>query len=181
MTAPLTVGRLWWHASRPATLAASISPVVVGLGVAAHLGGISWTRSLAALGVAVALQFGVNYANDYSDFHRGADTASRLGPPRAAASGVIPPGLVLGAALASFLVAALIGVWLCAVTSWWLLGVGAVCLLAAWLYTGGPRPYGYRGYGELAVFVFFGLVATCGTVYVEVGRVGPLAVLASIL
>lgn len=181
MTTSLSVPRIWWHASRPATLAASVSPVLVGLGVAAHLGGISWSRSLGALGVAVALQFGVNYANDYSDYRRGADSDSRIGPPRASASGQVPPPVVLAAALASFLVAVAIGVWLCAVTSWWLLAVGAVCILAAWLYTGGPRPYGYRGYGELAVFIFFGLVATCGTVYVEIGRVGTLAVLASIL
>ena len=163
MTPVPSVSRLWWHASRPATLAASISPVLVGMGVAAHLGSLSWGRSLAALGVAVALQFGVNYANDYSDFARGADTPARLGPPRAAASGVI------------------IGLWLCSVTSWWLLAVGAACILAACLYTGGPHPYGYRGFGELAVFVFFGLVATCGTVFVEVGKVGTLGVLAAIL
>ena len=181
MTAALSAPRIWWHASRPATLAASISPVLVGLGVAAHLGSLSFSRGLAALGVAVALQFGVNYANDYSDFRRGADKPDRLGPPRAAVSGVVPPRLVLAAAVASFLVAAAIGLWLCSVTSWWLLAVGAVSILAAWLYTGGPRPYGYRGYGELAVFLFFGLVATCGTVYVEIGRVGTLAVLAAIL
>ncbi|MHB1525870.1 MAG: 1,4-dihydroxy-2-naphthoate polyprenyltransferase [Candidatus Dormibacteria bacterium] len=181
MTAALSVPRIWWHASRPATLAASISPVVVGLGVAAHLGSLSWGRSLAALGVAVALQFGVNYANDYSDFKRGADQPGRLGPPRAASSGLVAPQLVLAAAVAAFVLAAAIGVWLCSVTSWWLLAVGAACLLAAWLYTGGPRPYGYRGFGELAVFVFFGLVATCGTVYVEIGWVGTLAVLAAIL
>jgi 1,4-dihydroxy-2-naphthoate octaprenyltransferase len=131
--------------------------------------------------VAVGLQFGVNYANDYSDFARGADSQARVGPPRAAASGVIPPGVVAAAAVSSFAVAAMIGVWLCSVTSWWLLAVGAVCILAAWLYTGGPRPYGYHGYGELAVFIFFGLVATCGTVFVETGRVGVLAVLAAIL
>ena len=176
-----SVSRLWWHASRPATLAASISPVLVGMGVAAHLGGLSWGRSLAALGVAVALQFGVNYANDYSDFARGADTPARLGPPRAAASGVISPRLVAEAATASFAIAAIIGLWLCSVTSWWLLAVGAACILAACLYTGGPHPYGYRGFGELAVFVFFGLVATCGTVFVEVGKVGTLGVLAAIL
>ncbi len=172
---------IWWHASRPATLAASISPVVVGVGVAAHLGSVSWSRSLAALLVAVALQFGVNYANDYSDFRRGADTEDRVGPPRAAASGLVRPQVVLGAAVLSFAVAAAVGVWLCAVTAWWLLAVGAACIAAAWFYTGGPRPYGYRGLGELAVFLFFGEVATCGTVYVEIGRVGVLAPLAAIL
>lgn len=179
--APLTASRVWWHASRPATLAASVSPVVVGIAVAAHLGQVSWARSLGALVVAVALQFGVNYANDYSDFRRGADSADRVGPPRAAASGVVSPRLVLWAAWLSFAVAAAVGIWLCAVSSWWLLAVGAACIAAAWFYTGGPFPYGYRGFGELAVFIFFGEVATCGTVFVETGRIGVLAPLAAIL
>ncbi len=177
----MTAGRVWWEASRPATLAASVAPVVVGVAVAAHLGAVSWGRGVAALVVAVAIQFGVNYANDYSDFRRGADTGDRVGPPRAAASGLVAPRLVLGAAVLSFAVAAGVGVWLCAVSSWWLLVVGAACIAAAWFYTGGPYPYGYRGFGELAVFIFFGEVATCGTVYVEAGRIGVLAPLAAVL
>ena len=181
MSSQLTVGRVWWHASRPATLAASISPVVVGLGVAAHLGRVSPLRTIAVVVVAVALQFGVNYANDYSDFARGADGPGRTGPPRAAASGLVPPRRVLGAAIAAFVIAAAAGLWVSLTTDWWLLLVGAVCILAAWLYTGGPRPYGYRGFGELAVFIFFGLVATGGTVLVETGRLPVLAVLAGIL
>ena len=181
MSAAIAAPRLWWHASRPATLAASVAPVAVGIAVAAHLGAVSWDRSLGALVVAVALQVGVNYANDYSDFRRGADSASRVGPPRASASGLVAPRLVLGAAVLSFGVAAGFGVWLCALSSWWLLAVGAVCIAAAWFYTGGPLAYGYRGFGELAVFIFFGEVATCGTVYVEAGRIGLLAPLAAIL
>ncbi len=181
VTTQLTVAQIWWHASRPATLAASVSPVLVGLGVAAHLGPVSPIRTVGVLVVAMALQFGVNYANDYSDFVRGADTPARVGPPRAAASGLVPPRYVLWAALTSFLIAAAVGTWLCWLTSWWLLAVGAACILAAWMYTGGPRPYGYRGYGELAVFVFFGLVATTGTTFVESGRLVLLAVLAGIL
>jgi len=181
MSAALSSRRVWWHAARPATLAASAAPVVVGLGVAGHLGVVSPERTLGALGVAVALQFGVNYANDYSDFVRGADGVGRVGPPRAASSGVVPPRAVLSAAIAAFLIAAAIGVWLSAVTSWWLLVVGAVCIAAAWFYTGGPFPYGYRGLGEAAVFLFFGPVATGGTVYVESGSVGLLAILAGIL
>jgi 1,4-dihydroxy-2-naphthoate octaprenyltransferase len=181
MTSHLTVGRVWWYASRPATLAASISPVLVGLGVAAHLGRVSPLRTLGVLVVAVAIQFGVNYANDYSDFARGADGPGRTGPPRAASSGLVPPRRVLYAAVGAFLVAAVAGVWLCSQTHWWLLAVGAVCIAAAWLYTGGPWPYGYRGLGEISVFIFFGLVATGGTVVVETGRLDLLAVLAGIL
>ncbi len=181
MSATLSPRRVWWHASRPVTLAASASPVIVGLGVAGHLGAVSLGRTLGALGVAVALQFGVNYANDYSDFIRGADGADRVGPPRAASSGLVPPRAVLGAAITAFVIAAAIGAWLAAITSWWLLGVGAVCIVAAWGYTGGPLPYGYRGFGEVAAFLFFGLVATGGTVYVERGSVGTLALLAGIL
>ncbi len=181
MSVAVSVRQVWWHASRPATLAASVSPVIVGVAVAAHFGSVSWYRALVALGVAVALQFGVNYANDYSDFRRGADREGRLGPPRAAASGRVAPRVVLAAAVASFTVAVVLGLVLAAVTSWWLVAVGAVCILAAWGYTGGPHPYGYRGYGELAVFIFFGLVATGGTEYVTSGRLDLLALLAGIL
>jgi len=181
VSATLSLRQVWWHASRPATLAASVSPVILGVAVAAHLGRVNWYLALAALGVAVALQFGVNYANDYSDFRRGADREGRLGPPRAAASGLVPPRLVLAAAVASFAVAAVLGLLLAALTSWWLVALGAVCILAAIGYTGGPVPYGYRGYGELAVFIFFGLVATVGTEYVVSGRIDLLALLAGIL
>jgi 1,4-dihydroxy-2-naphthoate octaprenyltransferase len=121
----------------------------------------------------------VNYANDYSDYRRGADSPRRIGPPRAASSGVVPPGQVLAAALAAFGLAALAGVWLCLLTDWRLLFVGAACLAAGWLYTGGPRPYGYLGLGELFVFVFFGLVACAGTAYVQELRVTPLALWAA--
>lgn len=166
---------------RPATLAASLAPVMVGTGVAAHVGPIRWGPAVLALGVAVAMQFGVNFANDYSDHHRGADSAARSGPPRAASSGVVSPGAVLAAAAIAFGAAALLGTWLAALTSWWLLPAGAACLLAAWLYTGGPFPYGYRGLGEVAVFLFFGVVATCGTAFVASGRIPIEAWLASIL
>ncbi len=172
---------VWWHASRPATLAASVAPVLVGIGLAARLGRAGLAPSLGALGVAVALQFGVNYANDYSDHRRGADDASRVGPQRASGSGVVSPRSVLLAATASFSLAAALGIWLASISSWWLIPAGAVCILAAAGYTGGPFPYGYRGYGELAVFLFFGEVATCGTVFVESGRVPLAAPFAAIL
>src|SRR4029077_17315404 len=133
---------------------------------------------MAALVIALAMQVGVNLANDYSDFVRGADTPRRVGPLRAAASGVVAPERVRWAAMAVFGVAGATGLVLSLYTDWRLVFVGAACLLAGWLYTGGPRPYGYVGFGELFVFVFFGLVATVGAVYVESLRVTPLAVLA---
>ncbi len=172
--------RVWLLASRPATLPASISPVLVGVSVAAHDNHIRAAPALLALVVAIALQVGVNYANDYSDFRRGADTPARIGPVRAAASGLVPPRQVLYAALAAFAVAAAAGLAVSLLTDLWLIGVGAACIAAAWFYTGGPRPYGYAGLGEAFVFVFFGLVATCGTTYVGEGRIPLLAVLGAI-
>jgi 1,4-dihydroxy-2-naphthoate octaprenyltransferase len=165
---------------RPATLAASVAPVLAGTAVAIHLGGIRPAAGFGALVVALAIQVGVNFANDYSDFVRGADTPRRLGPLRAASSGVVAPASVKVAAIVAFGIAGAAGVALSLATDWRLLVVGGACLLAAWLYTGGPRPYGYMGLGELFVFVFFGLVATCGTVYVETLHVTPLAVLVGI-
>ena len=176
----LTPGRVWWSAVRPATLAASVAPVLAGTAVAIHEGGIRPAAGFGALIVALAMQIGVNFANDYSDFVRGADTPRRVGPLRAAASGVVAPEQVRWAAVVAFGVAAVAGLALSLATDWRLLIVGAACLLAGWLYTGGPRPYGYLGLGELFVFVFFGLVATCGTVYVEALHVTLLAVLAGV-
>ncbi|HEX3509018.1 MAG TPA: 1,4-dihydroxy-2-naphthoate polyprenyltransferase [Candidatus Dormibacteraeota bacterium] len=170
--------RVWWLALRPATLAAAVAPVLAGTAVAVHDGGARPWAGVAALVIAVALQIGVNLSNDYSDFVRGADTPQRIGPLRASASGVIAPERVRWAAVAAFAVAGIVGLALSLATDWRLLFVGAACLLAAWLYTGGPRPYGYMGLGELFVFIFFGLVATVGTVYVQELRITPLAVLA---
>ena len=174
---PLTRTRVWWSAVRPATLAASVAPVLAGTAIALHQGDPRLGAGLLALLVGVAMQLGVNFANDYSDHVRGAD-AARVGPVRAASSGVVPPDHVRWAAVAAFAVAALAGLVLSLVTDPRLLVVGVASLLAGWLYTGGPRPYGYLGLGEVFVFLFFGLVATVGTVYVEILRVPPLAVLA---
>lgn len=174
----LTPARVWWSAVRPATLAASVAPVLAGTAVAIHQGSIRPAAGFGALVVAIAMQIGVNFANDYSDFIRGADTAARVGPVRAASSGLVPPRRVMWAAIAAFGIAGGAGFLLSLATDWRLLIVGAACLLAGGLYTGGPRPYGYLGLGELFVFVFFGLVATCGTVYVESLHITPLAVLA---
>jgi 1,4-dihydroxy-2-naphthoate polyprenyltransferase len=178
--ATLTPGRVWWSAVRPATLAASVAPVLAGTALAIHEGGIRPAAGFGALVVALAMQIGVNFANDYSDFVRGADTPKRVGPVRAAASGVVAPDQVRLAAVFAFGIAGAAGFALSLATDWRLLLVGVASILAAWLYTGGPRPYGYLGLGELFVFVFFGLVATCGTVYVEALRVTSLAVLAGI-
>ena len=161
---------------RPATQAASVAPVLVGTSIAVHEGGAVWWAGLLALVVGIAIQLGVNFANDYSDHARGADKV-RVGPVRAASSGVVAPEQVRAAAIGAFAVAAVAGVVLSLAVDWRLLIVGAACLLAGWLYTGGPRPYGYLGLGEIFVFVFFGLVATIGTVYVQTRHVDALTVL----
>lgn len=160
---------------RPATLAASIAPVLVGTVIAVHAGGARPWAGIGALGVSLAIQLGVNFANDYSDFVRGAD-AQRAGPLRAASSGIVKPAHVRGAAIAAFGIAGVIGLVLSLAVDLRLLVAGAACLLAGWLYTGGPRPYGYLGLGEVFVFLFFGLVATLGTAYVETGRIDALTV-----
>ncbi len=173
----LTPTRVWWSAVRPATLAASVAPVLVGTAIAVHDGGPRLGAGLLALLVGIAMQLGVNFANDYSDHVRGADSPRRVGPVRAASSGVVRPEDVRRAAVAAFGVAAIAGLILSGITDWRLVFVGVACLLAGWLYTGGPRPYGYLGLGEVFVFVFFGLVATVGTVYVETLRVTPISIL----
>jgi len=160
----------WVAGARPRTLPAALSPVLVGTGAAAALGAAHAGRALLAAVVALALQVGVNYANDYSDGVRGTD-ADRVGPLRLTGSGAAPPRQVLRAALLSFGVAAVAGVALVALSgAWWLLVVGALAVVAAWTYTGGPRPYGYAGLGEVFVFLFFGLVAVLGTTYTQAGR-----------
>ena len=170
--------RDWAAGARPRTLPAAVVPVVVGSGVAAGYDRFSAWRAALALIVALALQVGVNYANDYSDGVRGTDEV-RVGPVRLVGSGLARPRQVLAAALACFAVAGVTGLALAAVTSWWLLLVGAVAIAAAWFYTGGTRPYGYRGLGELSVFVFFGLVAVTGTAYVQMRTLTWLAVAAA--
>ena len=154
----------WIVGARPRTLPAAIAPVLVATAYA----GSYWEpiRALSALLVSLALQIGVNYANDYSDGIRGTDD-SRIGPVRLTASGLASPKSVRAAALISFLFAALIGLTLAAATSWWIILVGALAINAAWGYTGGANPYGYKGLGEISVFLFFGIVATVGSYYVQ--------------
>lgn len=158
--------RTWAAGARPRTLPAAVVPVVVGSGVAFGYGRFSWWRTALALLVALALQVGVNYANDYSDGIRGTDEV-RVGPVRLVAAGLARPRHVLFAALACFGIAGVAGLVLAAMSSWWLLLMGAAAVAAAWFYTGGSRPYGYRALGELSVFVFFGLMAVAGTAYVQ--------------
>ncbi|MBA2559248.1 MAG: 1,4-dihydroxy-2-naphthoate polyprenyltransferase [Propionibacteriales bacterium] len=161
----------WIEGARPRTLPAAVSPVVAATGVAIYAHSAVWWRALLALVVALALQVGVNFANDYSDGVRGTD-AERSGPQRLVGSGAASPTRVKNAAFASFGVAAVAGLVLALATAWWLLLVGVAALLAAWFFTGGARPYGYRGLGEVGVFVFFGLVAVIGTTYVQTRHVG---------
>ncbi|MGY2700603.1 1,4-dihydroxy-2-naphthoate polyprenyltransferase [Nocardioides sp. HB32] len=156
----------WLAGARPRTLPAAVSPVVAGTGVAAYEDSFIWWKALLALVVALALQVAVNYANDYSDGIRGTD-ADRVGPMRLVGSGAASAGAVKRAAFLAFGVAGVAGLALAATTAWWLVLVGLVSALAAWFYTGGSRPYGYLGLGEVMVFVFFGLVAVIGTTYVQ--------------
>jgi 1,4-dihydroxy-2-naphthoate octaprenyltransferase len=156
----------WIAGARPRTLPAAVSPVLAGTGIAVWEDEAVWWKALLALAVSLLLQVGVNYANDYSDGVRGTDDA-RVGPMRLVGSRAASPRAVKTAAFLSLGGAALVGLVLAATTAWWLVAVGLLCILAAWFYTGGSRPYGYMGLGEVMVFVFFGLVAVIGTTYVQ--------------
>ena len=169
----MTALSIWVAGSRPRTWPAAVVPVVVGTAAAQDQPNL--LRASLALLVALALQIGVNYANDYSDGIRGTDD-QRVGPKRLVASGLVEARSVKWAAFCFFGGAALIGLYLAAVTSWWLVLVGATAIMAAWGYTGGPKPYGYYGLGELFVFVFFGLVASVGTTYLQDEQISALAV-----
>lgn len=176
-----TGAALWLAGARLRTLPAAIVPVAVGTAAAVGEGtDTEWWRAALALLVALALQVGVNYANDYSDGVRGTDGEARVGPLRLVGSGLVPAASVKRAATAAFAVAGVAGAGLALVVGPELFVVGAFCLVAGWTYTGGPRPYGYLGLGEVFVFVFFGLVATIGTTYVLLERVEALAVWCSV-
>jgi 1,4-dihydroxy-2-naphthoate octaprenyltransferase len=157
----------WIEGARPRTLPAAVAPVLAGTGVAAWSHDEVWWKAALALAVSLLLQVGVNYANDYSDGIRGTDDA-RVGPLRLVGSGVAAPAAVKRAAFVAFGLAAAVGLVLAATTAWWLVAVGGLSILAAWFYTGGSKPYGYLGLGEVMVFVFFGLVAVLGTAYVQI-------------
>ena len=167
----------WLVGARPRTLPAAVVPVAMGAACAVGSGSVTWWRVAVALVVSLALQVGVNYANDYSDGIRGTDDA-RVGPVRLVATGLKPPPAVKRAAFAAFGVAAVAGLALALATSLWLIAVGAACIAAGYLYTGGPKPYGYIGLGEVFVFVCFGLVATAGSTYVQLERITGLSIVA---
>lgn len=170
----------WIEGARPRTLPNAVAPVLAGTGAAAAVGPVTWWLAVLVLVVALGLIVGVNYANDYSDGVRGADEV-RVGPARLVGSGAATPGAVRAAAFGGFAIAALAGVAVVRASGqWWLLAVGAAAIAAAWFYTGGRRPYGYAGLGELAVFVFFGLVAVLGTQYVLTGRITGAGIAAAV-
>ena len=172
----------WIEGARPRTLPTAIAPVVAGSAMAAAMGGLALLRALLALLVALFLVIGVNFANDYSDGIRGADGADRVGPLRLVGSGVANPQHVKAAAMGCFGAAGIAGLVLVALCGhWWLLAVGVACVAAAWYYTGGEHPYGYRGWGEIFVFVFFGLVAVTGTTYTQTDRVDAATWLTAVL
>jgi 1,4-dihydroxy-2-naphthoate octaprenyltransferase len=173
--------RDWIAGARLRTLSLAVAPVAMGTAVAYYTLGYNLAIALLCLGVAVFLQIGVNFANDYSDGVRGTD-AQRVGPSRLTGSGAAKPRTVLTVALVFFGLAAAVGIAIVVLTGiWWLLAVGAVALVAAWFYTGGTRPYGYAGFGELVAFVFFGLVATVGTTYVQIVQAPLEAILAGVI
>ena len=165
-----SAARIWLMAARPRTLPAAVAPVLVGTALAATEGTFKILTFLAALIGALFIQVGTNLSNDYSDARRGADTEDRLGPVRVTAGGLVPPRQVLRATYMAFGVAVLAGVYLIATAGWELLLVGAASILAGVLYTGGPRPYGYEGLGEVFVFLFFGVVAVAGSYFAQVER-----------
>ncbi|MEX3647473.1 1,4-dihydroxy-2-naphthoate polyprenyltransferase [Mycolicibacterium porcinum] len=169
----------WIEGARPRTLPNAVAPVLAGTGAAAWAGSAVWWKALLALAVSLALIIGVNYANDYSDGIRGTDDV-RSGPLRLVGSKLASPRAVLTAAVVSLAIGAAAGLALAAVSAPWLIAVGAVCIAGAWLYTGGKKPYGYLGLGEVAVFIFFGLVAVLGTQYTQALRIDWVGVVAAV-
>ena len=167
----------WILGARPRTLPAAIAPVVVATALVGA--DFNWFRAALALKVAVWLQIGVNFANDYSDGVKGTD-ADRVGPTRLVASGMATASAVKFAAIVSFAIASIAGAWLSLLTSPWLILIGVISIAAAWGYTGGKNPYGYKGFGELSVFLFFGVVATMGTYYAQTEKVTVLSFVVSI-
>ena len=168
---------IWILGARPRTLPAAITPVVVAVAIAYPT--FDFINALLALLVGLSLQIAVNYANDYSDGIRGSDT-DRVGPTRLVASGLATPSEVKKAAFLAFAIGAMAGIYLANRTSYWFIAIGAVAIFSAWGYTGGKNPYGYRGLGEIYVFIFFGLVATLGTYYGQTGEITIEAIMAAI-
>ncbi|AMU57259.1 1,4-dihydroxy-2-naphthoate polyprenyltransferase [Mycobacteroides abscessus] len=169
----------WIEGSRPRTWPNAVAPVIAGTGAAAAAGSAVWWKALLALTVSVCMIIGVNFANDYSDGIRGTDD-DRVGPLRLVGSRLASPASVKAVAFAFLALGAAAGLALAITTAWWLVAVGAVCVAGAWFYTGGSKPYGYSGFGEIAVFVFFGLVAVLGTEYAQTSTVSPVGVVLAV-
>lgn len=172
--------RIWIAAARPRTLPAAIVPVAVGTACVAAVGRVAWPAALAALAGALAIQIGTNFANDVFDAERGADGPDRIGPTRAVSAGLISARAMKRAMIAAFAVAAGFGVYLASVGGWPIVLAGVLSIASGIAYTGGPYPLGYHGLGDVFVMVFFGLVAVCGTAFVQLGHVPPLAALAAL-
>jgi 1,4-dihydroxy-2-naphthoate octaprenyltransferase len=180
VTAPRSRVAIWIAASRLRTLPAAIVPVVVGTAVAYACGAIAWGPALAALAGAIAIQIGTNFANDVFDAENGADTPERIGPLRVVAAGLVSTGAMKRAMVLAFGAAVLAGLYLVTVAGWPIVAIGIASILSGIAYTGGPWPLGYHGLGDVFVMVFFGFIAVCGTVFVQLGRVPALAIWASV-
>lgn len=177
---PLTKAQIWLLAARPRTLPAAASPVIIGSAIAYADDSFRLLPALGALAGALLLQIGANFANDVFDYQKGADTAGRLGPVRVTQAGMLSPGTVKAGMWITFGLAALIGLYLAWVSGWPVIAIGLAAIVAAILYTGGPFPYGYRGLGELFVFLFFGVAAVMGTYYVQAVRFSLGALIGSV-
>ncbi|KAK1184898.1 1,4-dihydroxy-2-naphthoate polyprenyltransferase [Streptomyces sp. NBS 14/10] len=171
--------RNWLIGARLKTLPATFAPIAVGTAIAHSLGQVSWWRTALTVVFALSFVIGTNFLNDYSDGVRGADT-HRVGPVRLVGSGQATPRQVLRSGMVLYALAALTGVLMAVTISWWLLALTAFCALGGWFYTGGSRPYGYRGLGEVSVFLFHGVIAVCATAYIQLGRVPLLALSAAV-
>jgi len=172
--------KVWIDAARPRTLPAAVAPVLVGSALAWHDNALVWPAALACLGFALLVQIGTNFANDYYDHIKGADTAERVGPRRAVASGLVAPEVMKSAMMVVFLLAFVVGLTLLKFGGWPLLVIGVASILCGIAYTGGPFPLGYNGLGDLFVFIFFGLVAVCTTYFVQAGEMNAAALVCAI-
>jgi len=177
---PLSLFTVWIDAARPRTLPAAVAPVLVGTALAWHDHAVIWPAALACLGFALLVQIGTNFANDYYDHLKGADTADRVGPRRAVASGLVAPEVMKSAMTAVFALAFVVGLTLLNFGGWPLLVIGVSSIVCGIAYTGGPYPLGYNGLGDLFVFIFFGLVAVCATYFVQAGEVNSSAIICAV-
>jgi 1,4-dihydroxy-2-naphthoate octaprenyltransferase len=172
--------KVWIDAARPRTLPAAVAPVLVGTALAWHDHAVIWPAALACLGFALLVQIGTNFANDYYDHIKGADTADRVGPQRAVAAGLVAPEVMKSAMTAVFALAFVVGLTLLNFGGWPLLAIGVASIVCGIAYTGGPYPLGYNGLGDLFVFIFFGLVAVCTTYFVQAGEINARAIICAV-